>query len=129
MPKFTVQENPAALIIGKVQQLNPQQQQAFRNLSYVNFPSHLKPEDHPDEVALAIFQTNAVSAGENVGIFPQMARINHGCSSAFNVVYNWRDDEKILVVHALKNIQKGQVSWLLCFAHSSLTHPFMTRNY
>lgn len=75
----------------------------------MNFPQHLDPEKHPEEVALAIFQTNAVSAGKNVGIFPQMARLNHGCSSAFNVVYHWRDVEEHIYVYALKSIQKGQV--------------------
>lgn len=71
----------------------------------------MKPENHPDEVALAIFQTNAVAAGDGVGIFPRMARLNHGCSSAFNVVYTWREWEKALVVYALKNIRKGEVSY------------------
>jgi hypothetical protein len=84
--------------------------ESFFNLSYVNFPRDLKPEDHPDEVALAIFQTNAVAAGDGVGIFPGMARLNHGCSRAFNVVYTWRPQEQALVVHALRTIQKGQVS-------------------
>lgn len=80
----------------------------------MNFPEHLNPHNSPDEVALAIFQTNAVSAGQNVGIFPRMARLNHGCSSAFNVVYTWREDEGgYLIVHALKNIPKGRVSIFL----------------
>jgi len=89
--------------------LPPTEQEAFLNLSFVNFPGHLDPKEHPDEVALAIFQTNAVSAGKNVvGIFPTMARLNHGCSSAFNVVYSWRNEEEGLVVYALKDVQKGQ---------------------
>lgn len=62
-----------------------------------------------EELALAIFQNNAVAAGETTGIFPRMARLNHGCSHAFNVVYSWRDNEGVLVVHALKPIQEGQV--------------------
>jgi len=41
-----------------------------------------------------------------------MARLNHGCSRAFNVVYSWREREQALVVHALKSIQKGQVGGL-----------------
>lgn len=88
--------------------MNPSERDAFLNLSYVHFPSHLNPEDHPEEVALAIFQTNAVSAGDAVGIFPRMARLNHGCSSAFNAVYSWRESEGVLVVHALKDIHKGE---------------------
>jgi len=63
-----------------------------------------------NEVALAIFQTNAVSAGDGVGIFPRMARLNHGCSRAFNSVYSYREKEGELVVHALKGIKKDEVS-------------------
>ncbi|KAJ3516600.1 hypothetical protein NLJ89_g1025 [Agrocybe chaxingu] len=111
-PLFVVPRNinasPPKFIYGELQKLSPEGQQAFLNLSYVNFPKGLDPEGHPEEVALAMFQTNAVSAGENVGLFPRMARINHGCSSAFNVVYNWRDWEEQLVVHALKDIPKGK---------------------
>ena len=88
----------------------PKDRQAFWNLSYVNFPSNLSPGEHPDEVALAIFQTNSVAAGDGVaGIFPLMARLNHGCSGAFNVVYTWREREGVLVVHALKYVKKGEV--------------------
>ncbi|CAA7261438.1 unnamed protein product [Cyclocybe aegerita] len=111
-PLFVVPRNinasPPKFIYGELHKLPPEGQQAFLNLSYVNFPQGLDPEDHPEEVALATFQTNAVSAGENVGLFPRMARINHGCSSAFNVVYNWREWEGQLVVHALKDIPKGK---------------------
>ena len=78
-------------------------------LSYVHLPTGVDPQTQPEQVALAIFQTNAVSAGDGVGIFPRMARLNHGCAGSFNSVYSWRDKEEVLVVHALKNISKGQV--------------------
>jgi hypothetical protein len=60
-------------------------------------------------VALAIFQTNAVSAGEAIGLFPQMARLNHGCAGAFSAVYTWREREGVVVVHAIRYIKKGEV--------------------
>lgn len=64
-----------------------------------------------EEMALAVFQTNSISAADDgAGIFPQTARLNHGCSKAFNSVYNWRSSEAALVVHALKDIKKGEVS-------------------
>ncbi|KAF9454826.1 SET domain-containing protein [Macrolepiota fuliginosa MF-IS2] len=103
-----VSSSPSALISGLLMKLNEDEQAAFYNLSYVNFPKHLDPDEHRDEVSLAIFQTNAVAAGDGVGIFPKMARINHGCSSAFNVVYTWREKEGALYVHALKSINRGQ---------------------
>ncbi|KAF8195503.1 hypothetical protein BJ912DRAFT_957233 [Pholiota molesta] len=104
-----INTSPAALIAAQLAALSPAERATFHNLSYVNFPEHLDPHDSPDEVALAIFQTNAVSAGQNVGIFPRMARLNHGCSSAFNVVYTWREEGGgYLIVHALKSIPKGR---------------------
>ncbi|KAF5361020.1 hypothetical protein D9756_004833 [Leucocoprinus leucothites] len=103
-----ISSSPTALIAESLGELNQDEQDAFFNLSYVHFPQHLDPTKHRDQVALAIFQTNAVAAGDGVGIFPRMARINHGCSSAFNVVYTWREKEEALYVHALKPISKGE---------------------
>jgi hypothetical protein len=108
---FTVTSSPSALISQLLREASPLDREAFLNLSHVNVPESLKPEDHPDEVVLAIFQTNAVAAGNGVGIFPRMARLNHGCSSAFNVVYTWREQEGVLVVYALRDIQKGNASY------------------
>ncbi|KAF9463013.1 hypothetical protein BDZ94DRAFT_1282674 [Collybia nuda] len=106
--KGDITSSPAALILQSLLEVDPSDRQEFFNLSYVNFPTNLKPENHPGEMALAIFQTNAVAAGDGVGVFPRMARLNHGCSSAFNVVYTWREWEKVLVVYALKSIRKGE---------------------
>ncbi|RDB17815.1 SET domain-containing protein 5 [Hypsizygus marmoreus] len=104
----SISTSPIALIAKLLREADASGRQAFLDLSYVNFPEDVDPEEHPDSVALAIFETNAVAAGDGVGIFPRMARLNHGCSSAFNVVYNWRDKEGVLVVHALKSIKKGE---------------------
>jgi hypothetical protein len=90
-----------------VQRLSPEKAASFYNLSYVNLPKDLSPEEFTKQLPLAIFQTNAVAAGSDAGLFPVMARLNHGCSSAFNSVYSWREREGILVVHALKDIKKG----------------------
>ncbi|KAG5728618.1 SET domain-containing protein 5 [Termitomyces sp. T112] len=103
-----VSESPSAVIAKLLREASPKDREAVLNLSYVHFPENLDPETHPDEVALAIFQTNAIAAGKRVGIFPRSARMNHGCSSAFNAVYTWRDKEEVLVVHALKKINKGE---------------------
>ncbi|KAF5382537.1 hypothetical protein D9615_002829 [Tricholomella constricta] len=100
--------SPAALIAKLLREASPEGREAVLNLSYVNFPKDKDPEIDLDEVALAIFQTNAVATSGGVGIFPRMARMNHGCSHAFNAVYTWRDKEEILVVHALKKIIKGE---------------------
>jgi hypothetical protein len=96
------------LIWESIQQLSPDQIATFNNLSYVKLPGNLSPEEFSKQLQLAIFQTNAVAAGPNVGLFPTMARLNHGCSGAFNSVYSWREREGVLVVHALKDINKGE---------------------
>ena len=87
----------------------PVDRESYMNLSYVRLPKRVDPRTQPEEVALAIFQTNAVAAGDSVGIFPRMARLNHGCAGSFNSVYSWREKEEVLVVHALKSIRQGQV--------------------
>ncbi|KAJ3999858.1 hypothetical protein F5050DRAFT_1851328 [Lentinula boryana] len=104
-----INTSPTALMTHHLSLLTPYQYAQFYNLSYVNFPADHDPEIDLAELALAIFQTNAVSAGvDSAGVFPRMARLNHGCSSAFNVVYSWREKEGLLVVHALKDVRKGQ---------------------
>ena len=71
------------------------------------------------EKALAIFQTNGIQAGDKIGLFPRTARLNHGCSSAFNAIYSWREKEGVLVVHALKSIKAQEVRFFLLFFQSS----------
>lgn len=105
----TVNASPSALIMSALESSSGAGRNAFFNLSYVHFPKHLDPKKNRAEVALAIFQTNAVAAGENVGIFPGMARLNHGCAAAFNVVYNWREAENALFIRAVKDIREGEV--------------------
>ena len=103
-----VAASPSQLILGLVQRLSPEQAASFYNLSHVNLPQDLSPEESTEQLPLAIFQTNAVAAGPNVGLFPIMARLNHGCSHAFNAVYSWREREGVLHVRALKDVKKGE---------------------
>lgn len=109
-----VKTSPADFILEQVKKLGRKERKAFLSLSYVNFPSHLDARVYPEEVALAIFKSNSVIAGETVGIFPRMARMNHGCSSAFNAVYSWREKEEALFTFALRNISKGDVGKFRC---------------
>lgn len=104
----------------KLSSLSSQQREDFFSLSWI--PQHLpaaltSPQlshdklrnQHPYTLALAIFQTNAVTAGSGaVGIFPRMARLNHGCAAGFNVVYSYREAQNELRVYALKGIKKGE---------------------
>lgn len=102
------QESPAALISRSLGTLNKEQLTSFYDLSYIEL-KYETLEERASQIALAIFQTNAVSAGDAVGLFPRMARLNHGCSSAFHAVYTWREHEGVIVVMAIKTIKKGEV--------------------
>lgn len=101
-----VSTSPVELVLNAIQALSPAQRATFYDLSHVGLRNLTNAPS--GNIALAITQTNAVSAGDGVGVFPTMARLNHGCSKAFNVVYSWRPDEGIVVVHALRDIEKGQ---------------------
>ncbi|CAE6456354.1 unnamed protein product [Rhizoctonia solani] len=95
--------NPSELIRSTVSNLPSADQSAFFALSYA------KPDVSTPDIPFEIFQTNAISAGQRgTGLFPRTARLNHGCSKAFGAVYSWRDDEGVLVVHAIRDIPKGQ---------------------
>jgi len=83
---------------------------ALFNLSYVMLPPNLSKDapDYAAQVALAITQTNGIAVDGSVGVFPNVSRLNHGCSSAFNAVYSWREKERKLVVYAIRPIKEGQ---------------------
>lgn len=107
--------SPGPLLLTLLARLTPTERKRYYDLSYVNFPSGLKPDspEYHEALALAIFQTNSIAAGNGqAGIFPNVARLNHGCSKAFNSVYSWRANEGkrgLIVVHALKAIKEGEV--------------------
>jgi len=100
--------SPSQSILDLVRQLPPDQAGSFYNLSYANLPENLSPEELSKQLPLAIFRTNAVALGSDAGLFPMMARLNHGCSGAFNSVYSWREREGVLVIYALKDIKSGE---------------------
>lgn len=71
-----------------VSMLSPEDQHIYHALSYQVVPNSTMAERN-----VAIFRTNSFVAGEQLAIFPTMARLNHGCSFDFNVAYNWREKE------------------------------------
>jgi hypothetical protein len=103
---------PPAELMGKLlPTLSQSKRAALFNLSYVKLPPNLLKDDsdYDAQVAIAITQTNGISAGiRGVGVFPNISRLNHGCSKAFNAVYSWREKEQKMVVHAIRPIKKGQ---------------------
>ncbi|EJC97968.1 uncharacterized protein FOMMEDRAFT_149425 [Fomitiporia mediterranea MF3/22] len=109
VPSSTTQ-SPVKVLKERLNALTQDERNAFHSLSYVTPGRDSNTQDSlsDDEMVLAIFQTNAISAGDSAGLFPHTARLNHGCSKAFNSVYSWRPHEGHLVVHALKPIKRGQ---------------------
>ncbi|KAH8104497.1 hypothetical protein BXZ70DRAFT_590873 [Cristinia sonorae] len=105
-----VHTSPGALLLSKLSTLSPRQRQQYYNLSYVHMPTNLEEgsPEYNEALALAIFQTNSIAADSNSGIFPRTARLNHGCSKAFNTIYTWRENEGALVLHALRQVKKGE---------------------
>lgn len=86
-----VTEDPVGYIDDQLSALSTDQQYEFFNLS------HADPNVSQDLIPVSIIQTNGIAAGPNrVGMFPRTARLNHGCSSAFNVVYSYKEKENIL---------------------------------
>ena len=103
---------PPAELVGKtLPTLSESQRAALFNLSYVGLPPNISKDD-PDyeaQVALAITHTNGIAAGvRGVGVFPNISRMNHGCSRAFNAAYSWREREQKMVVYAIRPIKQGQ---------------------
>lgn len=111
VPRILDGVSPEKFVEQKLATMSEKDKAAFYNLSYVKFPKHWNPAERPLEHALAIINTNGVAAGDGdgVGVFPTMARLNHGCSGAFNAVYSWRPTTGEIVVYALKDISRGQV--------------------
>jgi hypothetical protein len=55
---------------------------------------------------LPIFRSNAYNTGEDVGLFPRIARINHSCRP--NTSYYWNPQLNKRVVYATRHIEKGE---------------------
>ncbi|TFL02976.1 hypothetical protein BDV98DRAFT_591785 [Pterulicium gracile] len=97
----SIHGSPHELIAKHLTELTDYQRAQFHGLSYL-------PVSSEADIPLSIFQANAVAAGAGtVGLFPNFARLNHGCAGAFNAVYSFREKEGEIVVHAVKNIAAG----------------------
>jgi SET domain-containing protein len=59
-----------------------------------------------------IIQNNGVALWKggkpHLGVFPRMARINHACAGAFNMMFSWREAEEELRVYAIKDVKQGE---------------------
>lgn len=79
---------PEQAIEEQLQKLSEAQRATFMSLGDAGL--------HADK-RVSIFQTNAMSlSSRGAGICPTMARLNHGCLGAYNVVYSWQENNEQL---------------------------------
>src|ERR1700761_7880085 len=93
---LSVFEDPITFLTKQLSNLSPSQRNAYLSLSHhaVNTGDS---QLYLNDTILSVLQTNAINAGpDKVGIFPNTARLNHGCVHAFNAVYSFRAEEKVL---------------------------------
>ena len=53
-----------------------------------------------------IFKTNAYKSGDEIGLFPKIARINHSCRP--NTSYVWHAKSDTRIMYANRKIRKGE---------------------
>ncbi|KAK1220594.1 hypothetical protein PQX77_016646 [Marasmius sp. AFHP31] len=122
-PLLTVPDEPIpeSLLTPILQNLTSAQSKALFSLSYTRLKTEKDEKVNLDTktqtprerylLAEGIVTNNAVGiirdGQRTLGVFPRMARLNHGCASAYNLAYGWRAEEEELRVYALKEIKEG----------------------
>jgi len=82
--------------------LSRQQQEEIMNLTYHATEAE---EESSDRLGL-IFRSNAYNTGEDIGLFPKIARINHSCRP--NTSYYWNAKLNKRIVYANRQIKEGE---------------------
>jgi hypothetical protein len=82
--------------------LSPAEQEEIMSLTY-----HATEAEKASSDRLGlIFRSNAYKTGENIGLFPKIARINHSCRP--NTSYYWNAKLNRRIVYANRKIKKGE---------------------
>lgn len=90
------------LVRSKFSLLSPSQQSEITNLT---FHATDKEMENSDVLGL-IFRSNAYKTGESIGLFPEIARINHECVPNTSYYWNSRVGERI--IFANRRISAGE---------------------
>ena len=91
----------AKLVRKEFEALSPEQQDDIMSLTY-----HATPHEEATMDKLGIiFRTNAYNTDAQIGLFPQIARINHSCRP--NTSYYWNSKLNKRVVYANRQIRAG----------------------
>jgi hypothetical protein len=82
--------------------LSPGEQEEVMSLTYHATEAE---KESSDRMGL-IFRSNAYKTGEDIGLFPKIARINHSCRP--NTSYYWNAKLNKRIVYANRKIKKGE---------------------
>ncbi|KAE9964231.1 hypothetical protein BLS_008533 [Venturia inaequalis] len=82
--------------------LTPSQQSQITNLTF----HASEPEKSQADVLGLIFRSNAYKTGDEIALFPKIARINHSCRP--NTSYYWNAKLQRRIVYANRRIEKGE---------------------
>jgi hypothetical protein len=82
--------------------LSPQEQEEVMSLASYGTAAEKNSSDHLG----LIFKTNAYKSGEEIGLFPRIARINHSCRP--NTSYFWHAKSNTRVMYANRKIERGE---------------------
>jgi hypothetical protein len=92
----------AQLVRKEYETLSLVEQNEIMSLTY-----HATPHEEVTMDKLGIiFRTNAYNSGEQIGLFPKIARINHSCRP--NASYYWSDKLNKRIVYATRKIREGE---------------------
>lgn len=101
---------PMAAISNLVRQefnlLSPSSQAEILNLTFHATAAEKEKWNTEDDVLGLIFKSNAYQTDEKIGLFPKIARINHGCVP--NTSYYWNAKLGKRIVFANRGIRKGE---------------------
>ncbi|KAH8725375.1 hypothetical protein GQ44DRAFT_681104 [Phaeosphaeriaceae sp. PMI808] len=90
------------LVRAEFKTLSPEEQADIMSLTYHATSTE---EATMDKLGI-IFRTNAYNSGNEIGLFPKIARINHSCRP--NASYYWSDKLNKRIVYATRKITKGE---------------------
>ncbi|KIW02070.1 uncharacterized protein PV09_06565 [Verruconis gallopava] len=82
--------------------LSTEDQEEVMSLAYYG----TEEEKNASDPLGLIFRTNAYKSGEEIGLFPKIARINHSCRP--NTSYYWNAQLNLRVMYANRKIKKGE---------------------
>ncbi|KAG8945844.1 hypothetical protein FRC04_012291 [Tulasnella sp. 424] len=102
--KTEFEENPIQtrkFLKDKMSNLTADQRAEYMSLWY-------EPATPTQDVLRAILMANSYSTHDSLAVFPNAARMNHGCAGASNVAYSWRKGEGRFYLHALRGVKQGE---------------------